>query len=106
MKHSTLTRLIRLWLLRLNPGRAGRISEVGSCVSLSDLEPGGCGCVIGCDLPLEKAARLLEMGFTNGTNLRVVRLSPFGDPMEVFIRGYHLSLRRAEAAFIRVEVRR
>ncbi|MDJ0522340.1 MAG: ferrous iron transport protein A [Planctomycetota bacterium] len=46
--------------------------------------------------------RLLEMGFVSGTPLRVVRLAPLGDPMEVELHGYHLSLRRAEAGTVLV----
>jgi Fe2+ transport system protein FeoA len=46
--------------------------------------------------------RLLEMGFVSGTHLRVVRVAPFGDPMQVEMRGSHLSLRRSEARDILV----
>ncbi|HEX5138849.1 MAG TPA: ferrous iron transport protein A [Planctomycetota bacterium] len=47
--------------------------------------------------------RLLEMGFVPGTALRVVRLAPLGDPMEIELHGYHVSLRRSEARTILVE---
>jgi Fe2+ transport system protein FeoA len=43
------------------------------------------------------------MGFVPGTALRVVRLAPLGDPMEVELHGYHVSLRRSEARTILVE---
>jgi Fe2+ transport system protein FeoA len=42
--------------------------------------------------------RLLEMGFIRGARLRVEKLAPMGDPMELVIKGYHLSLRREESA--------
>ncbi len=42
--------------------------------------------------------RLLEMGLTPGTRVRVVRFAPLGDPMDVEVRGYHLSLRKQEAS--------
>ena len=48
--------------------------------------------------------RLLEMGLVPGTPLEVVRLAPLGDPMDVHVRGFHLSVRKDEAA--RVTVRR
>lgn len=48
------------------------------------------------------ARRLMEMGLVGGTKISVVRAAPFGDPIEVLVRGYHLTLRRAEAAQIRV----
>ena len=47
--------------------------------------------------------RLLEMGLTDGEMVEVVRFAPLGDPMEIRVRGYHLSLRRKEAAAIEVE---
>lgn len=50
----------------------------------------------------EIAQRLLEMGLTPGTPVRLLGAAPLGDPLELLVRGYHLSVRRAEAA--RVEV--
>jgi len=47
--------------------------------------------------------RFLTMGITNGTSLRVVKKAPLGDPIEVEIRGYRLSLRKDEADYIEVE---
>lgn len=46
--------------------------------------------------------RLLEMGLTPGVVVRVVAQAPLGDPLEVEVRGYRLSIRRAEAARIAV----
>lgn len=47
--------------------------------------------------------RLREMGLLPGTTLTLVRTAPLGDPLEIKVRGYHLSLRRNEASFVRVE---
>ena len=41
--------------------------------------------------------RLSEMGFTPGQAVRVVRFAPLGDPMQVFLRGFSVALRRNEA---------
>jgi Fe2+ transport system protein A len=41
--------------------------------------------------------RLLEMGLTKGTNVELIRFAPMGDPIEISVRGYRLSLRRTEA---------
>jgi len=49
------------------------------------------------------AIRLLEMGLTPGVSLRVLGRAPFGDPLELELRGYRLSIRRAEAARVTVE---
>ncbi len=47
--------------------------------------------------------RLLEMGLTKGTKVEIVRYAPMGDPIEIAIRGYRLSLRRLEAESVFVE---
>jgi len=48
------------------------------------------------------AQRYLEMGLTPGTEIEVVRFAPLGDPMEIRVRGYALSLRKADAACIAI----
>jgi ferrous iron transport protein A len=47
--------------------------------------------------------RLVEMGLNRGLEVEVRRFAPLGDPMEIFVRGYQLSVRRKEAALIEVE---
>jgi ferrous iron transport protein A len=47
--------------------------------------------------------RLREMGLLTGTRVTLVRTAPLGDPLEIKLRGYHLSLRRTEADLIEVE---
>ncbi len=44
--------------------------------------------------------RLLDMGLTKGVSVTVQKVAPLGDPLEVSVRGYQLSLRKAEAACI------
>ena len=46
--------------------------------------------------------RLLEMGFVRGTEIYVEKVAPLGDPMELVLKGYHLSLRRDEAKNVHV----
>ena len=50
--------------------------------------------------PIKK--RLLEMGFVKGTEIYVEKVAPLGDPMELVLKGYHLSLRRDEAKDVHV----
>ncbi len=45
----------------------------------------------------ELACRLMEMGLTPGVEIRVVGTAPLGDPLELEVRGYRLSLRKSEA---------
>lgn len=47
--------------------------------------------------------RLLDMGITKGVKILVRKLAPLGDPMQIHVRGYELSLRQAEAERIVVE---
>jgi Fe2+ transport system protein FeoA len=50
----------------------------------------------------ELRKRLVEMGFNTGAEVEVVRVAPLGDPIEVKLKGFHLSLRLCEAAQIEV----
>jgi Fe2+ transport system protein FeoA len=69
---------------------------------LSALKPGARGRVTGFDLEPDARQRLLEMGLTVGAEFEVVRFAPLGDPLEIKVRGYHLSLRKREANGIRI----
>lgn len=71
---------------------------------LSNLAVGQKGRIAGFDLPPGNAARLYEMGLTTGAEVEVIRFAPLGDPIDIKVRGYHLSLRKKEAAGIRVHI--
>ena len=47
--------------------------------------------------------RILDMGLTKGTSVFVRKVAPLGDPMEIKVRGYELTLRKADAEIIEVE---
>ena len=47
--------------------------------------------------------RILDMGLTKGTSVYVRKVAPLGDPIEVTVRGYELSLRKADAELIEVQ---
>ena len=51
----------------------------------------------------EISCRLMEMGLTPGVELRVVGVAPLGDPMELELRGYRLSVRKSEAMRVEIE---
>lgn len=70
---------------------------------LTTLPPGGTGTVAEIKLPPEFRPRLMEMGLLIGTPVQLVRFAPLGDPVEIKVRGYHLSLRRHEADHIWVK---
>jgi ferrous iron transport protein A len=72
---------------------------------LSSLAPGAHGVVTAIQIPVAHRGRLLEMGLLVGTAVELVRFAPLGDPVEIKIRGYHLSLRRHEAEQVLVQPR-
>lgn len=55
---------------------------------------------LGCKGALKR--RLMDMGITKGASIFVRKLAPLGDPVEVTVRGYELSLRKSEASLIQV----
>jgi len=70
------------FLSELKPGEAGKIEKVA-----------GSGAI---------KRRITDMGFTKGSLIEVIRVAPMGDPIDVKIKGYHLSLRKEEAANISI----
>jgi ferrous iron transport protein A len=64
---------------------------------LTSLQVGGGGTVSEINLPPEHRRRLQEMGLLIGTRLQLIRFAPLGDPVEIKVRGYHLTLRRHDA---------
>jgi ferrous iron transport protein A len=71
-------------LAMLKPGQSARITQIGAIGSLK--------------------RRLMDMGVLVGETIEVVKVAPFGDPIEVHIKSYNLSLRKKEAEGIAVEV--
>jgi ferrous iron transport protein A len=72
---------------------------------LTSLQVGSAGTVSEIRVPPENRGRLLEMGLLVGTPVQLVRFAPLGDPVEIKVRGYHLTLRRHEAELILVKQR-
>lgn len=66
-------------------------------MTLRELKPGQQGTVasIGTIGPMKR--RIMDMGITPGVEIKVVKVAPLGDPIEVNVRGYELSLRKDEA---------
>lgn len=73
-------------------------------MQLTDLPFGTCARVVRVSGDSAITRRLLEMGVIPGIELTVVRTAPFGDPLEIRVRGYSLAMRRNEAASIEVAV--
>jgi ferrous iron transport protein A len=73
-------------------------------LSLADVPPGTTARVAAVDPESPIGRRLLDLGFVAGTEVRVIRRAPFGDPVEYELRGYRVCLRRSEALRIGVEL--
>ncbi len=71
---------------------------------LTALPLGATGTVAEIKLPPESRPRIMEMGLLVGTPVELVRFAPLGDPVEVKVRGYNLTLRKHEAEQIWVRV--
>ncbi len=70
--------------------------------TLADLKPGTSAEIVdlhGDDLAVQ---RIMEMGLTEGERVSVLRYAPTGDPIELRVRGYNLSIRRADASNIEI----
>jgi ferrous iron transport protein A len=70
-------------LAQLRPGQKARVTDVQGDPMLQQ--------------------RILEMGILPGTEVKLIRVAPLGDPMEFSVLGYNLSLRKSEAACVIVE---
>jgi len=71
--------------------------------SLADIEIGGRAVIHAVRCARPDAVRLMEMGMLPGTEVEIVRRAPLGDPLELRLRGYALSIRSTEARLIEVE---
>ena len=74
-------------------------------LALATMEVGQRGRVVGFERGRASAyrQRLLSMGLTPGTEFEVTRTAPLGDPVEIRVRGFDLSLRKDEAAILEIE---
>ena len=71
---------------------------------LTDLPIGKDARVIAVNGAGRVTTRLLEMGVIPGVTVQVIKMAPFGDPIEIRVRGYSLAMRRSEADAIEVSV--
>jgi DtxR family transcriptional regulator, Mn-dependent transcriptional regulator len=78
-------------------------SRVSGVVPLSDLQPGDRGRVVSVRAATSIRRRLIDMGLLPGVELEMHRVAPLGDPIDVKLKGFHLSLRKSEAATIAIE---
>lgn len=73
-------------------------------MKLSELKPGSKAKIVSLATKSGIKRRLQDMGVLPGEVVEVLKVAPFGDPVEVKVKGYSLSLRKSEAEDIEVEV--
>lgn len=71
-------------------------------MTLQDINPGQ-SCVVKAIRSNNLRKRIIDMGLIIGTKVYVKKTAPLGDPVEIVVRGYSLTLRKAEARTIQVE---
>ena len=76
--------------------------ETKPVCTLADLKAGDIGIVVRIMGKGQLRNRLLEMGIIKGTEIEITKFAPLGDPIEIKLRGYDLSIRKKEAALIKV----
>jgi ferrous iron transport protein A len=72
-------------------------------LSLNELQPGDRATIRSIQGTTVEEAHLMEMGLLPGTAVELIKRAPLGDPIELRVRRYHLSIRRSEAHAIMVE---
>ncbi len=71
--------------------------------TLNELQPGESGIVVKVTGSGQIRRRIVDMGIVSGTRILVQKLAPLGDPMEIKVKNFNLSLRMTEAATIEVD---
>lgn len=73
-------------------------------MTLAELKQGDMAEILGYSMGnTHYRAKLLALGLTRGVQIKIVGVAPLGDPFELAVRGYHLSLRRDEVGVIKVK---
>ncbi|MEG0615595.1 MAG: ferrous iron transport protein A [Oscillospiraceae bacterium] len=68
--------------------------------SLGDIKIGSFGIVTSINVAGALKRRLIDMGITPGVKIKIIRVAPLGDPIQIGLRGYELSIRRSDAVNI------
>ena len=72
-------------------------------MTLAELKEGEMAEIVGYTLGnAAYRAKLLALGLTHGVQIKIINVAPLGDPFEIAVRGYHLSLRKDEVGVIKV----
>ncbi len=79
------------------------LNFLGDIMTLDRIEIGEGGVITAVNGEGNLRLRLLDMGLIPGTAVQVVKAAPLGDPIEIIIRGYALTIRKSDASMIEVE---
>ena len=84
-------------------GEDANAIKVKRAANLADIQPGQKAKVVRVGGAAAVNRRLIEMGLTRNADVTVLRIAPLGDPIEIKVRGYNLSLRKKEAQGVEIE---
>jgi ferrous iron transport protein A len=73
-------------------------------LSLGELAVGQSGVICGFKFEDDHTNRLMQMGLIEGTAIKIIRVAPSGDPIEVHVAGYALSMRKTDADAVMIEL--
>ena len=71
---------------------------------LSELAVGQSGVVLGFEYEDNMTDRLMQLGIIEGVEIEVIRVAPYGDPIELNVAGYALSMRKADAEIVLIQL--
>ena len=80
-----------------------RMSKRSGSMTLAELDIGSGGTIAAVGGEGALRLHLLDMGLIPGTYVKVIKAAPLGDPIEIFVRGYELTIRKADASVIELE---
>ncbi|NLW86282.1 MAG: metal-dependent transcriptional regulator [Planctomycetes bacterium] len=103
-KTGNCEKCVELVLDEVRSRTTGKAADGRTSASLGEMKLGEKGVIVRISGTGGIRRRLLDMGATAGTLVEVERVAPFGDPIEVKIKGYHLTLRKDEAERIAVKL--
>ena len=72
--------------------------------SFKDMQVGDCAVIKNVAGEGQLRKRMLDLGLTKGCRVKLIRMAPFGDPVEIELRGFRLTIRKNEAEIVELEI--
>ncbi|MCQ2069969.1 MAG: ferrous iron transport protein A [archaeon] len=72
-------------------------------MKIKDMKQGDTATVVNVSGEGQLRKRIMDLGLTKGTEIKIVRIAPLGDPIEIELRGYRLTVRKTESSIVELE---